>query len=97
MLEYLYTDACPSLERISTENVLMVADQLLLSRLVQICEHHLHKSLPQVVSASSILDVLALSKVSFLLLLVHYTKQDLGEGYHIFSLHLVDSFTYDLI
>lgn len=63
VLEYLYTDACPSLETISTENVLILADQLLLSRLVQICEDHLHKSLQQVVPASSILDALTFSKL----------------------------------
>ena len=61
------------------ENVLILADQLLLSRLVQICEHHLHKNLQQVVPASSILDALAFSKVSFSLLLECHTKHDLGE------------------
>ena len=99
MLEYLYTDACPSLGTISTENVLIVADQLLLSRLVQICEDHLHKSLQQVVPASSILDALAFSKVSFSLLLVCHTKHDLGERCHVSSLALVKTHfnAYDLI
>ena len=89
MLEYLYTDACPSLETISTENVLIVADQLLLSRLVQICEDHLHKRLQQVVPTSSILDALAFSKVSFSLLLVCHAKHDVGELCHVSSLALV--------
>lgn len=68
MLEYLYTDNCPSLERIPVENLLILADKLCLSRLVQICEHFLIKDLQQVVTASSILaqefvDALSFSKI----------------------------------
>ena len=55
------------------ENLLILADKLCLSRLVQICEHFLIKDLQQVVTASSILaqefvDALSFSKVSYCLI-----------------------------
>lgn len=70
VLQYLYTDHCPSLAMIPAENVLILADRLCLSRLVQICEIHIHKELQQFVSqvyvhvANEFLDALAFSKVS---------------------------------
>jgi len=67
--QYLYTDHCPSLAMIPAENVLILADRLCLSRLVQICEIHIHKELQQFVSqvyvhvANEFLDALAFSKM----------------------------------
>lgn len=70
ILEYLYTDRCTSLERISVEDVLILADQFCLSRLVQICEAHKQKELQQTVFtkashyvANEFMDALALSKM----------------------------------
>ena len=63
VLEYLYTDHCPSLEKIPVENVLVLADRLCLSRLVQICEIQMYKEL-QKMTQKDLLDVLAFSKVS---------------------------------
>ena len=74
LLEYLYTDHCMSLERIPVENVLILADQFCLARLVQICESHMHKDLQQILTeaclpdSKEIMDALAFSRVSYLTL-----------------------------
>lgn len=71
VLEYLYTDNCATLNKIPVENVLVLADQLCLPHLVQICEVQMHKGLQQIMQtqiseniAKEWLDVLAFSKVS---------------------------------
>ena len=70
LLEYFYTDHCTSLERIPVENVLILADQFCLARLVQICESHIHKDLQQILTeaclpdSKEIMDALAFSRVS---------------------------------
>lgn len=71
VLEYLYTDHCSTLDKIPVENVLVLADQLCLPHLVQICEVEMHKGLQQIMQtqisediAKEWLDVLAFSKVS---------------------------------
>ena len=69
VLEYLYTDSCPSLEKVPVEEVLIVADKLCLSRLVQICEVRIQKQLQKVITqkcfhvANEFMDTLAFSKV----------------------------------
>lgn len=69
VLEYLYTDSCPSMEKVPVEEVLIVADKLCLSRLVQICEVHIQKELQKVITqkcshvANEFMDTLAFSKV----------------------------------
>lgn len=54
VLEYLYTDYCTALEKIPVENVLILADQLCLSRLVQICEKSMCKDLQEVAMQTSL-------------------------------------------
>ena len=69
VLEYLYTDSCPSLEKVPVEEVLIVADKLCLSRLVQICEVRIQKQLQKVITqkcfhvANEFMDTLVFSKV----------------------------------
>lgn len=71
VLEYLYTDHCSILDKIPVENVLVLADRLVLPHLVQICEVEMHKGLQQLMQtqisenvAKEWLDVLAFSKAS---------------------------------
>lgn len=62
VLEYLYTDNCTSLGNIPVEDVLVLADCLCLTRLVQICEVQMHKGLLNM-TKKDLLDVLAFSKM----------------------------------
>ena len=72
VMEYLYTDNCSSLSEVPVEDVLILADRLCLSRLVQMCEVRMRDEFQQMAQTQNcrdllenVLDILEFSTVKF--------------------------------